>query len=162
MKHHNVLLGITNRRRQMLMALSASALTGTLARSSPAHAQGSASPARIGFILSTNAAASAARLAAFQQGMQESPFMTSFTGRCRSCLDRLLAAAHALTVLPEGRSDWGAFGGPVPPAESPGYAREAQRAVRCLAVMQQLVEGCQVRTGTIITFGITCQGLKRA
>ncbi|EIE24996.1 hypothetical protein COCSUDRAFT_46553 [Coccomyxa subellipsoidea C-169] len=64
-------------------------------------------------------------------------------GLLRSCLDRLLAAAHALTGLPEGLSDWGAFGGPVPPEETPGYARDAQRAVRCLAVMQQLVEDCQ-------------------
>jgi hypothetical protein len=87
---------------------------------------------------------------------------TRFTGRCRSCLDRLLAAAHALTGLPEGRSDWGAFGGPVPPAESPGYAREAQRAVRCLAVMQQLVEGCQVRTGNIININNHLPGSKRA
>lgn len=87
---------------------------------------------------------------------------TSFTGRCRSCLDRLLAAAHALTGLPEGRSDWGAFGGPVPPAESPGYAREAQRAVRCLAVMQQLVEGCQVRTGSTMASGNYMPGSKTA
>ena len=62
----------------------------------------------------------------------------------RSCLDRLLVAAHALTGLPRGRSDWGAYGGPVPPADSPEYVRDAQRAVRCLAVMQQLVEECQV------------------
>ncbi|BDA41234.1 probable ubiquitin carboxyl-terminal hydrolase FAF-X [Coccomyxa sp. Obi] len=61
----------------------------------------------------------------------------------RSCLDRLLAAAHALTGLPGGRSDWGAFSGPVPLADSLEYARDAQRAVRCLAVMQQLVEECQ-------------------
>ena len=72
MKHHNVLLAITNRRRQMLMALSTSALTGTLARSSPAHAQGNAPPARIGMLWPISVAADAARLAAaFRQGMEE-------------------------------------------------------------------------------------------
>lgn len=59
-------------------------------------------------------------------------------------MERLLDAAHALTGLPAGSSDWVAFGGPVPSGDTPDYERQAQRAVRCLAVMQQLVEEWQV------------------
>ena len=64
-----------NTRRQTLFALGAGTVTavlaGTLTCGSAARAQGSAPPARIGIILSTNAAAMAARLAAFKQGMLE-------------------------------------------------------------------------------------------
>lgn len=69
----------TQRRRRLLAALGAgtfttiltTALAVALTASSAAHAQGSGPPARIGFIVPTNAAASATRLAAFKQGMRE-------------------------------------------------------------------------------------------
>ena len=64
-----------NQRRRLLIALGASTfiggLTGELSGGRTAHAQSSAPPARIGFIAPTNAAANAARLAAFKQGMRE-------------------------------------------------------------------------------------------
>ena len=60
-------------RRRLLIALGAGTLTGGLAGElsggRAAHAQGNAPPARIGFIVPTNAAAIATRLAAFKQGM---------------------------------------------------------------------------------------------
>ena len=64
-----------NQRRRLLVVLGAGALTGGLAGEltggRAAHAQGSAPPARIGFIVSTKATAIATRLAAFKQGMRE-------------------------------------------------------------------------------------------
>ena len=60
-------------RRRLLIALGAGTLTGGLAGEfsggRAAHAQGSAPPARIGWIAPTNPAASATRHAAFKQGM---------------------------------------------------------------------------------------------
>ena len=64
-----------HRRRRLLIALGTGTfiggLAGALTGASAAYAQGSAPPARIGIILSTNAAASATRLAAIKQGMRE-------------------------------------------------------------------------------------------
>lgn len=63
------------RRRRLVIALGAGTFGGTiigeLTGGSAAYAQGNAPPARIGFIASSSAAASAARLAAFKQGMRE-------------------------------------------------------------------------------------------
>ncbi len=58
-----------NQRRRSLVILGAGALTAELTSGITAHAQGSAPPARIGWIAPTNAAAHATRLAAFKQGM---------------------------------------------------------------------------------------------
>ena len=62
-------------RRKLLIALGAGTLTAVLTAELTsglaAHAQGSGPPARIGIILSAGAAANAARLAAFKQGMRE-------------------------------------------------------------------------------------------
>ena len=64
-----------NQRRRSLVAFGAgtltAVLTGELTCGSAAHAQGSALPARIGFIWPTDAAASTTLLAAFKQGMGE-------------------------------------------------------------------------------------------
>ena len=64
-----------NQRRRLLIALNAGALTamlsGELTGGPVAYAQGSAPPARIGIIVPVSAAANAARLAAFKQGMRE-------------------------------------------------------------------------------------------
>ena len=64
-----------NQRRRSLVVLGAgtltTVLTGELTGGSAVHAQGSAPPARIGFIVSTKAPAIATRLAAFKQGMRE-------------------------------------------------------------------------------------------
>ena len=64
-----------NQRRKTLFALGAATfgggIIGALTGGVAAHAQGSAPPARIGFMGPTNAAASATRLAAFKQGMRE-------------------------------------------------------------------------------------------
>ena len=68
-----------NRRRRLVIALGAGTLTdglnigltGELFGGIAAHAQGSGPPTRVGFIVSTKAAAIATRLAAFKQGMRE-------------------------------------------------------------------------------------------
>ncbi len=62
-------------RRKTIFVLGAGTLTAMLALEllggTAAHAQGSAQPARIGFIVTPKAAAIATRLAAFKQGMRE-------------------------------------------------------------------------------------------
>ena len=62
-------------RRRLLVAFGAGALTtvltAELTSGLAAHAQGSAPPARIGFILTTKAPAIATRLAGFRQGMRD-------------------------------------------------------------------------------------------
>ena len=64
-----------NQRRRSLIALGAGAFTAALATEITSglavHAQGSGPSARIGFIVPTNAAEYAARLAAFTQGMRD-------------------------------------------------------------------------------------------
>ncbi len=64
-----------NQRRRSLVALGAgtliTVLSGELIGGLAAYAQGSAAPARIGFIVAPNAPAIATRLAAFKQGMRE-------------------------------------------------------------------------------------------
>ena len=64
-----------NQRRKTLFALGAATfgggIIGALTGGVAAYAQGSAPPARIGFIVPTNVATNATRLAAFKQGMRE-------------------------------------------------------------------------------------------
>ena len=64
-----------NQRRRSLIALGAGTFTAALATEITsglaAHAQSGGPPVRIGFIVPTNAAEYAARLAAFKQGMRD-------------------------------------------------------------------------------------------
>jgi hypothetical protein len=59
-------------------------------------------------------------------------------------MEHLLAAAHILTGVDPADQAWEAFSGAPVPTASPAYALAAQRAVRCLAIMQHLMEECQV------------------
>ena len=85
----------TQHRRRLLIALGTGTfiggLAGALTGASAAYAQGSATPARIGIILTNSAAASATRLAAFKQGMLENGLIE---GR-HYLLDMVYADGHA-------------------------------------------------------------------
>ncbi len=63
----------------------------------------------------------------------------------RSCMDRLMEAASTLLGQAGGAAEWADYAGPAPAVLTAEYQRAAQRATRCLAVMQMLVEDCQVR-----------------
>lgn len=61
-------------------------------------------------------------------------------------MKHLLAAARVLTGLEQDNADWTANSGIPIPLDTAAFGLAAQRAARCLAVMQQLVEECQVST----------------
>ena len=59
-------------------------------------------------------------------------------------MDRLMEAASTLLGQAGGAAEWAGYAGPAPAVLTAEYQQAAQRATRCLALMQTLVEDCQV------------------
>ena len=64
---------------------------------------------------------------------------------CRECLRRLSEAMQTLLGGQPPAGGWGNFAGPAPPPSAPGHAAATQTAARCMLLLQQLLEQCQVQ-----------------